>query len=145
MNLRSSASSKTAFDFSFEAIRQNLFRVTFTSSEHHLPPFPSVKRPDTSLQGVNVFAKSEISSKTIDVGGVTAKVEWEHTPVVSLSWTGSEKPLHKDLPLRSYVADSTGVASYSVHDRNALHVGLGEKSAPMDLSGRSFQLSATDC
>ncbi|KAJ5973791.1 hypothetical protein N7481_011001 [Penicillium waksmanii] len=145
VDLRSSSSSKTAFDFRFETIRQNLFRVTFTSPEHHLPPFPSVKKPEVNLQGVNVFAKNEGSSKTIDVGGVTAKVEWEHTPVVSLSWTGSDKPLHQDLPFRSYVADSTGIASYSVHDRNALHVGLGEKSAPMDLSGRTFQLSATDC
>lgn len=145
VHLRSSARSKTLFEFSFEAIRQNLFRVTFTSTEHPIPPFPSVQKPKTNLNSLNVSTKEKAFSKTIDVGNVTANVEWEHTPVVSLSWTGSEVYLHRDLPLRSYVADSTGVASYSVHDRNALHVGLGEKSAPMDLSGRQFQLSATDC
>jgi alpha-glucosidase (family GH31 glycosyl hydrolase) len=144
VHLRSS-SSKTAFDFSFEAVRQNLFRVTFSSAERPIPPFPNVTKPATDLKGLQVSAKEEGSSKTIDVAGVTAKVEWEQTPVVSLSWTGSDKPLHCDLPLRSYVADGPGVAHYSVHDRNALHVGLGEKAAPMDLSGRNFQLSATDC
>jgi alpha-glucosidase (family GH31 glycosyl hydrolase) len=145
VHLRSSASSKTPFEFSFEAVRQNLFRVTFASLEHPIPPYPSVQKPETNLKNANVFAKSDATSKTIDIAGVTAKVDWEHTPVVSLSWTGSEKFLHRDLPLRSYVADSTGIANYSVHDRSALHVGLGEKSAPMDLSGRTFQLSATDC
>jgi alpha-glucosidase (family GH31 glycosyl hydrolase) len=145
IHLRSSASSKTQFDFSFEAVRQNLFRVTFASPDHPIPPYPSVQKPETNLKNVNVSVKGDASSKTIEIAGVTAKVEWEHTPLVSLSWTGSEKLLHRDLPLRSYVADSTGVASYSVHDRTALHVGLGEKSAPMDLSGRTFQLSATDC
>ena len=145
VHLRSSASSKTQFDFSFEVVRQNLFRVTFASPDHPIPPYPSVQKPETNLKNIDVSVKSGASFKTIEIAGVTAQVEWEHTPVVSLSWTGSEKPLHRDLPLRSYVADSTGVASYSVHDRTALHVGLGEKSAPMDLSGRTFQLSATDC
>ncbi|KAJ5157399.1 uncharacterized protein N7482_008499 [Penicillium canariense] len=140
-----SASGKTAFDFSFEVVRQNLFRVTFSSAERQIPPYPNVTKPQTDLKNVKVSAKDEGSSKTIDVGDVTAKVEWETTPVVSLSWTGSDTPLHRDLPLRSYVADGPGVAHYSVHDRNAIHVGLGEKAAPMDLTGRAFQLSATDC
>ncbi|KAJ5679071.1 hypothetical protein N7462_007315 [Penicillium macrosclerotiorum] len=126
VHLRSSSGKKT-FDFSFEAVRQNLFRVTFTSPEHVIPPYPSVTKPSIDLQNVNVLAKSEATSKTIDVGDVTAK------------------PLHTDLPLRSYIADGSGVAHYSVHDRDAIHVGLGEKSAPMDLTGRNFQLSATDC
>lgn len=145
VHLRSSTSSKTPFEFSFEAIRQNLFRVTFASVEHPIPPHPSVQKPQTNLENANVSTTEHGSSKIIIVGDVTAQLDWEHTPVISLSWTGSEKLLHRDLPLRSYVADSTGVATYSLHDRDALHVGLGEKSAPMDLSGRTFQLSATDC
>ncbi|KAJ5215104.1 hypothetical protein N7468_010783 [Penicillium chermesinum] len=145
LHLRSTTKSKTPFDFSFEAIRQNLFRVTFTSSDHALPPYPSVTKPEVNLHDVNITSKSSETSKMMEIGGVTATVEWDQTPVVSLAWTGSDQPLHCDLPLRSYVADGTGVAYYSVHDREALHVGLGEKAAPMDLTGRSFQLSATDC
>ncbi|KAF7164248.1 hypothetical protein CNMCM6106_000829 [Aspergillus hiratsukae] len=142
--LRSGNSKDRSFDFSFEAIRQNLFRVTFSSQDHPLPPYPSISKPKTDLNGIQVSATGGDSSKTIEVGGVTATVDWSDTPVVSLSWTGDEKPLHRDLSLRSYLADGTGIAHYSEHDRNALHVGLGEKTAPMDLTGRHFQLSATD-
>ncbi|KAI2788666.1 hypothetical protein POX_e06687 [Penicillium oxalicum] len=144
VQLRSS-SGKTDFDFTFEAIRQNLFRVTFSSAKHPLPPYPNVTKPETNLKGLDVSTRVEGSSKIIDIAGVRATVEWEHTPVVTLSWKDAKEPLHRDLPLKSYLADGPGVAYYSVHDREALHVGLGEKAAPMDLTGRHFQLSATDC
>jgi alpha-glucosidase (family GH31 glycosyl hydrolase) len=133
------------FDFTFEAVRLNLFRISFTSQDHPLPPYPSVAQPTQDLSNIHTASSTIGSSKKIEIGNVSASIDWSHTPVVSLSWTGSDKYLHRDLPLRSYVADSTGVAHYSVHDRNSLHVGLGEKPAPMDLTGRHFILSATDC
>ncbi|KAL4940561.1 hypothetical protein BDV06DRAFT_224004 [Aspergillus oleicola] len=135
---------KQSFDFSFEAVRENLFRVTFTSPSHPLPPYPSVTKPDTNLNGIAISTSSSTSQKNIEVGDVAASVKWENTPVVSLFLKGSDKPLYRDLPLRSYVADGNGIANYSEHDRKALHVGPGEKSAPMDLTDRHFQLSATD-
>ena len=149
VHLRSSKTNNSnQFDFTFEAIRKNLFRVSFTSPDHPPPPFPSVTKPATELNDVKVaVASPTATTKTVDVGDVTASVDWAHTPVVTLSWTndpGDEKPLYRDLPLRSYVADGPGIAQYTEHDRDALHVGLGEKRAPMDLSGRQFQLSATD-
>ncbi|KAF9892752.1 hypothetical protein FE257_001154 [Aspergillus nanangensis] len=144
VNLRSKGSDDRSFDFSFEAVRENLFRVTFTSQDHPIPPYPSVTRPETNLDGVHISSATADSQTTIEVGDVAASVDWAHTPVVSLSWKGDDKPLHRDLPLRSYVADGEGVTYYSVHDRDALHVGLGEKRAPMDLTNRQFLLSATD-
>lgn len=152
VHLRSSkTSSNNTFDFTFEAVRQNLFRVSFTSPDHPTPPFPSVVKPATKLDDVKVSATSPSpTTKTVKVGDVTASVDWANTPVVKLSWTDDDdkednKPLYRDLPLRSYVADGPGIAHYTEHDREALHVGLGEKRAPMDLSGRQFELSATDC
>lgn len=136
--------NKRSIDFSFEAVRENLFRVTFTTPDHPLPPYPSVTKPETSLNGVNISTSCAPSQKEIEVGNVKAAVNWENTPVVSLSWKGDDKPLYKDLPLRSYVTDGEGIAHYTEHDRKALHVGLGEKGAPMDLTDRHFQLSATD-
>ncbi|KAJ0417969.1 neutral alpha-glucosidase [Aspergillus carlsbadensis] len=141
-----SKGAKRSFDFSFEPVRENLFRVTFTSPDHPLPPYPSVTKPATDLNGVEVKTTGAPSEKAFEVGNVKATVNWENTPVVSLSWkdTDNNKPLYRDLPLRSYVADGEGIAHYTEHDRNALHVGLGEKNAPMDLTSRHFQLSATD-
>ncbi|RAH82098.1 hypothetical protein BO86DRAFT_312341 [Aspergillus japonicus CBS 114.51] len=144
VSLRSTSENRQ-FEFSFAPVRKNLFRVTFTSPDHPLPPYPSVTKPVTDLKDTHVSTSTDSQRKTIQVGDVTASVEWANSPVVSLSWKGQQnQPLYRDLPLRSYVADGAGIAHYTEHDREALHVGLGEKRAPMDLSGRHFILSATD-
>ena len=132
------------FDFTFEAVRPNLFRTTFTSKTHPLPPYSSIsqqKRIDSKLHRFELGK----SSCSFDTGDVTASIEWSHAPVVSLRWGDSNELLHSDLPFRPYVVDGSGIAHYMQHDRDALHVGLGEKSAPMDLTARHFQISATDC
>lgn len=134
------------FDYRFEVIRSNLFRVTFTSESHPLPPWPSAKEPKSPSDSLKFSSyRPDDRSIVFDVEDVTASVEWADTPIVSLGWKGTPEPLHRDLESRSYVCDGPGVAHYTKHDRNALHVGLGEKAAPMDLTGRHFQLSASDC
>jgi alpha-glucosidase (family GH31 glycosyl hydrolase) len=140
-----SVDGKHSFDFTFEAVRANLFRVRFTSKEHPLPPYPSVRDPKPTLDNDASFSTADDGeSATAILGAVTATLQWTSTPVVALSWTASKHILHRDLPGRSYVADSSGVSHYSVLDRAALHVGLGEKPAPMDLTNRHFILSASD-
>ncbi|KAF5016305.1 hypothetical protein F66182_12054, partial [Fusarium sp. NRRL 66182] len=114
-----SVGGKQSFDFTFEAVRPNLFRVRFTSDAHPLPPYPSVPEPTKDDSLSSSFTADDASAAT-EIGGVTAT------------------------PGRSYVADSGGVSHYSVLDREALHVGRGEKPAPMDLTNRNFSLSASD-
>ncbi|KIY02038.1 uncharacterized protein Z520_02176 [Fonsecaea multimorphosa CBS 102226] len=137
---------ETPFSFTFEAIRPNIFRTTFTSDSHPLPPYPSIPRPERKLDNININS-NQISeaSCSFELGDIRASVDWNHAPVVSLGWLGSKEILHSDLAFRSYVVDGQGIAHYVQHDRKALHVGLGEKSAPMDLTARYFQVSATDC
>ncbi|KAH7318063.1 family 31 glycoside hydrolase [Stachybotrys elegans] len=143
-----SSDANLPFTFSFEAVRPNIFRTTFTSDTHPLPPHPSVPRAKTDLGGANVTVSSPSASASkefqVKIGDVTAKVDWsESTPLLSIQ-LGDEAPLHQDVPHRSYVVNGDGVAHYSRYQRGTLHVGLGEKAAPMNLSGRRFQLSATD-
>ncbi|KIX07420.1 uncharacterized protein Z518_02073 [Rhinocladiella mackenziei CBS 650.93] len=135
------------FQFTFEAVRPNIFRTTFTSSSHPLPPYPSVIQPQTRLNHVHTrtLPTKDSSSRHFEIGDIKASVAWKHTPVVSLGWLNSPEPLHSDLEFRSYAVDGQGIAHYTQHDRKALHVGLGEKAAPMDLTARFFQISATDC
>lgn len=130
-------------DFTFEAIKPGLFRTTFSSQSHPLPPFPSASKPAVDISALEINDVGP-KCKTFHVGGIEAKVEWDHAPIVSIGFI-NEAPLHTDLPLRSYVLDGPGIAQYTRYFRNSLHVGLGEKAAPMDLSGRGFTLSATDC
>tara|TARA_R110002003_G_scaffold40_3_gene2581 strand:- start:6588 stop:8864 length:2277 start_codon:yes stop_codon:yes gene_type:complete len=65
--------------------------------------------------------------------------------MVALTLPGHQEPIHSDLPHRSYAIDGTGIAHYTRYNHGTLHLGLGEKPAPMDLSNRHFVLSATDC
>jgi alpha-glucosidase (family GH31 glycosyl hydrolase) len=131
-------------DFTFEALKPGLFKTTFTSPRHPLPPFPSAAKPEPHTSDYNVISGDDVSSKTFRSQNIEATVEWTDVPIVSIGFTGQE-PLHTDLPFRSYVLDGTGVAHYTRYHRNNLHIGLGEKAAPMDLSNRHFTLSATDC
>lgn len=128
--------------FTFEAVRPNIFRTTFSSSSHPLPPHPSVLRLDPEFGDLPVNVSSKNTNHDISIGPVTASVEWSDTPLVSISLDGVE--LHKDLAYRSYILDSTGIAHYTWYRRDSLHVGLGEKAAPMNLSNRNFQIAATD-
>ncbi|KAH6676938.1 neutral alpha-glucosidase ab [Plectosphaerella plurivora] len=140
-----SSSDGAAFNFTFEAVRPNIFRTTYTSDSHPVPPRPSVPRAEVRLGDAKPSVTSSDKSKTIKFGDVFATVEYSgETPHLSAGFVGQETPLLQDVPNRSYTVDGPGVAHYTRYNRNTLHVGLGEKAAPMNLSGRRFQLSATD-
>lgn len=147
IQLRSDGKLAKPCDFTFEAIRPNVFRTTFTSEDHPLPPFPSLRFPGVEDTGSTTIAQAgDASTKQVTLEnsqtGTKATVEFTHTPVVSIRL--NDKPLHNDLPHRSYALDGPGTAHYSVYKQHTLHVGLGEKAAPMDLSGRGFQITASD-
>lgn len=147
IRLRStSPDQEPSFRFSFEVIRPGLFRTTFFSDSHPLPPHPSVPFPRVDLGGINPVVSRAASEPEIrvELDSINATINWKHTPVVTFQW-GAEPPIHADLPFRSYAVDGPGIVHYTAYRKDTLHVGLGEKAAPMDLSGRQFVLSATDC
>lgn len=131
--------------FSFEAIRPNLFRTTFTTPVHPLPPHPSAIKPAAEFGSVTPTSSTTEKRKRIELGSFAAVVDWQDSPVVSIYVDGDQKPVHRDLNFRSYAIDATGVSHYTAYRRGTLHAGLGEKAAPMDLSNRGFIISATDC
>lgn len=145
VRLQSQEQGKT-FKFTFQAILPGLFRTTFSSNSHPLPPHPSATCPKVDLVEASVKASTASSStKLIEIGDIRANVNWSGPPHVSISFRGEDAPIHQDLPFRGYAIDGTGVSHYTRYNRGTLHVGLGEKPAPMDLSNRHFVLSATDC
>lgn len=127
----------------FEAVRPGLFRTTFYSQSHPLPPFPSARKPEDDISGFD-SAELGVTVKIFQQGEIEARIDWTHVPLISVGFSG-KAPLHEDLPFRSYALDGPGVAHYTKYARGDLHLGLGEKAAPMDLSNRHFTLSATDC
>ncbi|PMB63494.1 Alpha-glucosidase 2 [Beauveria bassiana] len=145
--LFSGSGSADAFQFSFETLRRNVFRTRFTSNSHPLPPHPSPRPIKAELDEVKLsVASPSETTKEIEIGDVVVKLDWtQSSPLLSIAYTESrEEPIHQDLPFRGYVVDGPGVAHYTRYNRGTLHVGLGEKAAPMDLSGRKFEMSATD-
>ncbi|KAL6835456.1 glycoside hydrolase family 31 protein [Trichoderma afarasin] len=138
--------SQLPFQFTLDALRPNVFRTTFTSKSHPLPPHPSVPLLKKQIEAASVNVSSTSTTKKIKIGPITASIDWtESSPLLSVSLEGSKNgPLHEDLPNRSYVVDGEGIAHYSRYNRDTLYVGLGEKAAPMNLAGRKFELSATD-
>lgn len=131
------------FRFTLEAVRPNVFRTTFTSDTHPLPPHPSVPVPKTDLSEAEVTtAFPTLSTKQIAIGDIRVELDWSASPTLSVSLR--DEVLREDVPHRSYAADGPGISHYTRYDRTALYVGLGEKAAPMNLSGRRFEISATD-
>ncbi|KAI0167565.1 family 31 glycosyl hydrolase [Pestalotiopsis sp. NC0098] len=132
--------------WTFEAVGPNIFRTTFTTPDHPLPPFPSVRKPEPAWGKVvpKVTHGHDGTSRVIRCGKVQATVEWTGAPSVSLHLDGVDAPVHRDLPFRSYAVDGNGIAHYTAWKKDTLHVGLGEKAAPMDLSGRGFLITASD-
>lgn len=135
------SSEKTSFNF--EPIKPGIFRTTFTTPSHPLPPYPSAARVPSNPDGFTTTS-STATSKAITCSSITATLDWSTgLPLLSISYPSSP-PLLTDLPHRSYTLDGPGVAHYTTYNPRVLHLGLGEKSAPFNLSGRTFSLSATD-
>jgi len=139
-------SSQGAYKFTFEALRPGLFRTTFTSPKHLLPPHRAAPLPSKDVKEASIQnTLSSTTTKSFQIDDVTANIDWTTgPPLVTLGFAGQDAPLHTDLPHRAYVADGTGIAHYTRYNKGTLHVGLGEKAAPLDLSNRHFVLSATD-
>ena len=138
----SSGDTSLSFRFALEVVRPNVFRTTFTSDTHPIPPHPSVPVPKTDLSGVEVTTTSTPSNQTLGIGDIKVNVDWSASPTISVSLR--DEVIHQDVPHRSYAADGPGISHYTRYNRDALYVGLGEKAAPMNFSGRRFEISATD-
>lgn len=133
------------FQFTFQPLRPGLFRTTFTSPTHPLPPHPSASIPTANLRNADIRTSTTDKQKVIEIDDVKATINWTNVPIVTLHVAGQQKPIHADLDFRSYAVDAAGIAHYTRYKRDTLHVGLGEKAAPMNLANRHFQIAATDC
>lgn len=75
-----------------------------------------------------------------------ARLSWSDSVLLQV-WEeldGSWVRLCADLPARSYALTEHGIMRHWLIERDNVHFGLGEKAAPLDLTGRSFSISGTD-
>jgi len=101
-----------------------------------------------------VFSFPRPTQGELDGGGRTRELhlDWSDHLVLS-TWeispgqtakTQTPTQLLCDVPVRSYALTEHGIMRHYSIDRNRLHLGLGERAAPLNLTGRSFQMHGTD-
>lgn len=77
----------------------------------------------------------------------TLELEW-HSSLVLSSWEttadGRRVRILGDLANRSYALTDKGVLRHWWYPQDHIHLGMGEKAGPLDLSGRSFQMHGQD-
>ena len=77
---------------------------------------------------------------------VEVRLSWKWKIYISI-WDVSgkkEEAVLRDVPIRAYGLTEHGIKRHWFFDEERLHLGLGEKAGPIDLSKRSFTLHASD-
>lgn len=149
------------FEWKIEFPFPQEYRVLLTGPDRPRPPHDNVNAPSKfctfKLLSLNedlcraVFAFPSPTAQTGQIAGLdTEKLElrlyWKYK-LFSEVWQvgdGDDKLMLCDLRARSYALTEHGMIRHWSLDRTRLHLGLGEKAAPIDLTGRKFTLHATD-
>ncbi|EJT47313.1 glicosidase [Trichosporon asahii var. asahii CBS 2479] len=153
----SDSSPRPGFTYSLSFPLPNAIRVLLVGPERPAPPHSNVildaeplpftaKQVDTCKVVIAFPTKSDCD----DLHGAgrkrEARLDWSDSLLLSV-WeelAGEWVRLSADLPCRLYALTEHGVMRHWLLPRSNVHFGLGEKGAPLDLSGRSFSISATD-
>ena len=139
------------------------YRVLVTGPDRPRPPHDNASAPATpchftllsldreKCSAVLVFPRLTTEAKCIagldDAGRLELRIRWGYqvfSEVHHVGADGDDAVVVRDLQARSYALTDHGMIRHWSLDRNRLHLGLGEKAAPIDLTGRRFTLHATD-
>jgi hypothetical protein len=149
----------TDFTWTLDFPIPNAYRTILTGPKRPRPPHDNtiIKTPPVSfkLTAINAkactatFAFPSAAGESIDGAKKMRelRLEW-HSSIVLSSWEsdGNSEPVRivGDLANRSYALTENGVMRHWWFPFNNIHLGMGEKSGPLDLSGRHFQLHGQD-
>lgn len=141
----------TGFTFDVVPVTDSIVRVRAYSESHIIPPHDNVVLADKDFTG-----KFNASAAVFDWDRPSGTVTFSNTggglklsvghpeDTFCLSIEKDGKLLYKDTQGKSYSTNGPGISHYSWHNENNVHLGLGERTAPMDLSYRSFKLHGYD-
>ncbi|WOO85226.1 Alpha-glucosidase 2 [Vanrija pseudolonga] len=147
------------FVYTLEFPLANALRVTLTGPDRPLPPHDNVVLKYTPVP----FTIALLNERTceavipfpevgaVDLDGANKKRElrlnWADSILLEI-WeddgAGNKVRVCGDLSARSYALTEHGVMRHWWIERDNLHLGLGEKAGPIDLTGRSFQITGSD-
>ncbi|KAK8861546.1 hypothetical protein IAR55_002368 [Kwoniella newhampshirensis] len=136
----------------------NVYRILLTGPDRPQPPHDNVVLPPVSLQFklTSLDEKECIATFDFPSSGPDAFDGTGRKRELHLSWSehlllyvfeevnGKNIRILGDLPNRAYALTEHGIMRHWWVEPDNLHLGLGEKAAPMDLSNRSFTMHGSD-
>ncbi len=151
----------SGFEWKLEFPFPQAYRIILTGPGRPRPPHNNINAPSKfcsfkllSFDGDECKAVFSFPSPEAQAGRISGLGEerlqlrlcWKYQ-LFSEIWQISkrdDKLVLRDLRARSYALTEHGMTRHWSLDRTRLHLGLGEKAAPIDLTGRKFTLHATD-
>lgn len=154
-----SSSAFPGFLYTISFPLANAVRVLLTGPDRPAPPHDNVVLPVAPLE-VEVTVDSRTCSATIPFPATPShardfdaakrrrevRLDWTDSILLSI-WEESDSGMVRvcgDLPSRSYALTEHGVMRHWWMERDNIHLGMGEKAGPLDLTGRSFQIHGSD-
>lgn len=148
------------FEYSLTFPLANAVRVTLTGPDRPAPPHDNVTLASDplpfSVQSIDtntcdaVISFPELPHGARDLDGAQRKrevrINWADSILLSI-WEEADSEWSRvcaDLQSRSYALTEHGVMRHWWIERDNIHLGLGEKAAPLDLTGRSFRCDGSD-
>lgn len=148
------------FGFSLSFPLPNAYRVLLTGPDRPPPPHDNVIL-QTKLLNFDVISLDRERCSAVlsfprqadaafDGAEKNREIRISWTESISVSVWESDGPnddrvmLLGDIATRSYALTEHGMMRHWHFDRTALHMGLGEKGAPLDLTFRNFSFGGTD-
>ncbi|KAK1752037.1 glycosyl hydrolases family 31-domain-containing protein [Echria macrotheca] len=155
------------FTWTLEFPLPQAYRILLTGPDRPRPAHDNIRAPpsssfctfsvlaiDTSARTAT-FAFPAPTPTSLSLSGITSssslqlRLWWSHQIATEvwecISVSGKWTPLLRDLRARSYGLTEHGTIRHWTLDRTSrIHLGLGEKAAPLDLTGRRFAMHATD-
>ncbi|KAL7419629.1 hypothetical protein Q5752_005542 [Cryptotrichosporon argae] len=153
-----SKASSAGFTYTLTFPLGNALKILLTGPNRPAPPHDNVVLRAAPLEFKVVAldaAKSiatlafPLAASPLDGAAKTREIRLDWSDSILLDvWekgaSGAYVRVLGDLPARSYALTSHGIMRHWWIERDNLHLGLGEKAGPIDLTARSFQIHGTD-
>ncbi|CAK7230555.1 hypothetical protein SEUCBS140593_007628 [Sporothrix eucalyptigena] len=149
------------FQWKLEFPYPQAYRILLTGPDRPRPPHDNVNAPlqfcsfkvlsldRTKKTAAFTFPSATTASSLVsglNTENLELRLSWGYQLYSEVWQVGDEgaRLVLRDLRARPVALTEHGVIRHWALDRTRLHLGLGEKAAPIDLTGRRFTLHATD-
>ncbi|WVF67168.1 hypothetical protein IAT40_001914 [Kwoniella sp. CBS 6097] len=137
----------------------NVYRILLTSPDRPQPPNDNIVLPLKPVSFKLTSLDAKASEATFDFPSIGEGADFDQSDKkrsIHLKWNehitltvyeevdGKKVRVIGDLPNRSYALTERGIMRHWWVEPDNLHLGLGEKAAPLDLTNRSFTNHGSD-